>query len=81
MFVDTFVVTVTTGGARGDTKCVVVVTGEAGEAADARMEDSGGGAGATKAVRVAISVLEPINYFLIKNKLKRSNSATVNECK
>lgn len=57
--------TVTTGGARGDTNCAEVAevagAGDAGEAADARMVDSGGGAGVTKPARdTTLSVLVPI---------------------
>lgn len=55
ILVETFVVTVTTGGARGDTKCAAVEDG-AGEAAE-RMDDSGGGAGVTNPVRVTVSVV------------------------
>lgn len=55
-----FEATVTTGGARGETKCDDVATGDAGDAIEARMLDSGGGAGATKPVRDATeSVLVP----------------------
>lgn len=52
IFVERLVVIVTTGGARGDAKCVAVQVG-AGEAAE-RMDDSGGGAGVAN--RVADSV-------------------------
>lgn len=70
MFVDTLVVTVTTGvsGARGDTKCAVVVTGDAGDVTEVRMDDSGGGAGATKPVRVTDSVLPVyLKHFMLSH--------------
>lgn len=61
----TLVVTVTkgvdTGGTRGDTKCALVVTGDAGDADELRMADSGGGAGATNPVRVTTSVFGPVH--------------------
>lgn len=62
MLVAAFEATVTTGGARGETKCDDVATGDAGEATEVRMLDSGGGAGATNPVRDATeSVLVPVN--------------------
>lgn len=51
IFVEWFVATVTTGGARGEINCVELATGEAGDTTELRIVDSGGGAGATKPVR------------------------------
>lgn len=66
MLVTAFVATVTTGGARGDTKCDEVATGEAGDTMEDRMVDRGGGAGATNPERLTtVSVLVPIKRISI----------------
>lgn len=55
MFAETFVVTATTDGARGGTKCAAVLD-SAGEAAG-RMDDNGGGAGVANPARETRSVV------------------------
>lgn len=60
IFVALFVATVTTGGARGETNCVELAAGDAGDATELRIVESGGGAGATNPERdTTVSVLVP----------------------
>lgn len=66
MLVAALAATVTTGGARGDTKCDEVAAGEAGDTMEVRMVDRGGGAGATNPDReTTVSVLVPIKRISI----------------